>query len=89
LKLYNRLRRVGITTGYWLDAHGSIPGRVKRFISTSQHPDRLWDYPIFVFNLPLGVKQPGREVDPSLPSSAQVKEMELYTYLQSPILLIV
>jgi hypothetical protein len=37
-----RDRSVGITTGYGLDGRGSISGRVKRFFSTPQRPDRLW-----------------------------------------------
>jgi hypothetical protein len=36
---------VGIATGYGLDGSSSVLGRGKRFISTSQRPDRLWGPP--------------------------------------------
>jgi hypothetical protein len=34
-----------MTTDYELDGHDSIPGRGKRFISTLQCPDQLWNSP--------------------------------------------
>jgi hypothetical protein len=33
---------VDVATGYGLDVWGSIPGRGKRFFSSSQRPDLLW-----------------------------------------------
>jgi hypothetical protein len=38
---FNQIRDipVGMETGYGLDGLGSIPGRDKRFIYTSQRPD--------------------------------------------------
>jgi hypothetical protein len=35
----------GIEMGYGLDGRGSIPGKGKRFFSTSQHLDRIWGSP--------------------------------------------
>jgi hypothetical protein len=46
---------VGIATGYGLDGQGSIPGRCKRFFSSSQRPDRLWGLPS-----PLSIGYQGR-----------------------------
>jgi hypothetical protein len=39
------IMEVGIATG-----RGSIPGRDRRFLSTPQHPDRLWGPPSLLFN---------------------------------------
>jgi hypothetical protein len=59
----------------------SITGGTWEFFSSPPRPERLWGPHI----LPsLGVKRPGREVDHSPPSSAEVKQcVELY--LHSPI----
>jgi hypothetical protein len=57
---------------YGLDGQGSIPGKDKRFLSTPMHLDT---FP--------GLKQLECEADYSPPSSAKVKNGELY--LDSPI----
>jgi hypothetical protein len=41
---------VGIAMGYGLESRGSISGRVKRFVSSSQRPDRLWNPPSLLSN---------------------------------------
>jgi hypothetical protein len=41
---------VCVASGYGLDCQGSIPGRDKRFFSTPQRPDRLWDPRSLVYN---------------------------------------
>jgi hypothetical protein len=44
----SRDRSVGIETDYGLDVQeigGSLAGRVKRFFSSPQRPDRLWAHP--------------------------------------------
>jgi hypothetical protein len=73
--------------GYRLDGRGSILGRGKVFISTSQNPDRLWDPFSFLSDgyqgFSPGVKRPEHEADHPYTSSAEVKMVELY----SPILL--
>jgi hypothetical protein len=64
------------------ECRSSSPGRVKNFSSPGS-PGRVWDPPIL---LPMGtgesfpwVKRPGREADHSPPTSADVKEIWLYT----------
>jgi hypothetical protein len=54
---------------------GSIPGKGKRFFSSPQCPDRLWDPPIqwVPGALSPGVKRLGHEADHSPTSSAEVK----------------
>jgi hypothetical protein len=77
---------VGIATGYGLDDGGcrsSSPVSVKNFLfSTSfrsalgpTQPPIKW-VPGALFP---GVKRPGREADQSLPTSAEVKKMWIYT----------
>jgi hypothetical protein len=39
-----------LTMGYGLDCRGSIPSRGKRFFSTPQRPDRIWDPHSLLFN---------------------------------------
>jgi hypothetical protein len=39
---------VGIGTGYGMDGQGSIPGRSKRYFSSPQGSDRLWNPPRLV-----------------------------------------
>jgi hypothetical protein len=46
--IYHRVG-VGIVMGYGLDGPGSIPGST-RFVSSPQHPDRLWGPPSLLFN---------------------------------------
>jgi hypothetical protein len=61
---------------------GSIPGRGKRFVSSAEHPYRLWDLPSqpsiqwVPGALSPGVKWPGHEANHSPPSSAEVKNVE-------------
>jgi hypothetical protein len=49
-----------------LDGWGSIPGKVKRFLSSLQRPDLLWGLPSLLFQwvpgaLSVGVERPGLE----------------------------
>jgi hypothetical protein len=41
----NRDSSVGIAMDCGIDLQGSIPGKCKRFFSTLQRPDRLWNPP--------------------------------------------
>jgi hypothetical protein len=54
-----------------------------RIFSFPRRPDRLWGPSNLLSNgyrgLSLGVKRPGREADHSLPASAEVKKMWIYT----------
>jgi hypothetical protein len=74
---------------YVLGDWGSTAGSGWEFFSSPQRSDRFWGPPSPLSNgyqgaLSLGVKRPGRKVDHSPPSSAEVKEcVELY--LHSPI----
>jgi hypothetical protein len=80
----NRNGSVGIATGYGPDDRGAgvrVPVRV-RFFSTSSRPV------LGPTQLPIrwvpgalspGVKSPGREADPSPPTSAEVKKTWIYT----------
>jgi hypothetical protein len=65
----------------------SISGRDKRFISTSQHPDRLWGPLSLLYrgSFP-GVKRPGLESDHSPPSCAEVKNVRSSTRLHGVVL---
>jgi hypothetical protein len=77
-------RKPNNVTGYTLDIHGALlqrggssPGRGKRFFFSPKRPDRLWGPPSPLFNgyrgsFP-GLQRPGREVNHSPPSSAEVK----------------
>ena len=66
---------VGIETGYWLDVRGSNPGGDEIFRAC---PDRPWGPPSLLYNgyrvFPGGKEQPGRDAEPSPPSSAVVKK---------------
>jgi hypothetical protein len=73
---------VGIATGCGLDDRG-VGVRVPvglRIFSSPRRPDRLCGPPELISNvyrgaLSPGVKRPGREVDHSPPTSAEVKKM--------------
>jgi hypothetical protein len=62
---------------------GSNPSRGKRFISSSKHPDWLWDYlvsySVGTGSCFLGVKWPGCEIDHSPPSGAGMESEWSYT----------
>jgi hypothetical protein len=64
---------VGIAIGYGLDGPG-IESRWGEIFCTC--PDRPWGPPSFLYNgyrvFPGGKERPGRDVDPSPPSSAVV-----------------
>ena len=64
---------VGIATAYGLDGPG-IESRWGEIFRTS--PDRLWGPPSLLYNgyrvFPGGKVLPGRDADPSAPSSAEV-----------------
>ena len=64
---------VGIATGYGLDSPG-IESRWRRNFRTC--PDRPWDPPSLLYNgyrvFPVNKERPGRDADPSPPSSAVV-----------------
>jgi len=64
---------VGIATGYGLDGPGSNPGGERDFPHLS---DRPWGPPSLLYNgyrvFPGGKEWPGRDADPSPPSSALV-----------------
>jgi hypothetical protein len=69
---------VGISTGFELGGRGWIPGRGKKFLFSSQCPDRLWGPPSLLSNwyrgaLSTAVKRPGHEADHSPLSCAEVK----------------
>ena len=73
---------VGIATGYGLDGPGSNPGVGEIFRTC---PDRPWGPPSLLYNghrvFPGGKGRPGRDADPSSPSSAVGHErVELYLY---------
>ena len=75
---------VGIATGYGLDASG-IESRVGGEIFCIC-PDRPWGPPSLMYNgyrvFPGGKERPGRDADPSPPSSAVVKKD--YSYTSTP-----
>jgi len=62
---------VGIATGYGLDWSNPAGGEIFRSC-----PDRPWDPPTLMYNgyrvFPGGKERPGRDADPSPPSSAVV-----------------
>ena len=66
---------VGIAIGYGLEGPGSDSGRDEIFRTC---PDRSWGPPSLLYNgyrvFPGGKERPGRDVHPSLPSSAVVKK---------------
>jgi len=66
---------VGIATGYGLDGPG-IESRCGKIFRTC--PDRPWGPPSLLYNgCPVfsgGKERPGRDADPSPPSSAVVKK---------------
>jgi hypothetical protein len=62
---------VGTMMGYW----GSIPGICNRFFSTPQISIQWMQR-----SLSLRLKRMGREADHLLPSSAEVKMVELYLH---------
>ena len=73
---------VGMATGYGLDGPG-IESRWGEIFRTS--PDRPWGLPSLLHNgyrvFPGGKERPGRDADPSPPSSAVGhKRVELYLY---------
>jgi hypothetical protein len=77
---------VGIVTSYGLDDRGGLssgPGGVKNFLlSRSSRPALRCTQPPIQWvpgTLFPGVKRPGREVDHSPPTSAEVKKMWIYT----------
>ena len=65
----------GIATGYRLDGLGSNPSRGEIFRTC---PDWSWGPPNLLYNgyqvFPGGKERPGREADPSPPSSTMVKK---------------
>jgi hypothetical protein len=72
------LSSVGITVGYRLDSQDLIPGRGKRFFSSSQHLDWFWgpaspSIQSVTGILSLGIRQLGLEADHFPPSNAEVK----------------
>jgi hypothetical protein len=71
---------VGITTGYGLDSRGSIRGRIERFFSSPQRPDRLLALPSLLYSgtraLSPEVKQPEREAYYSPPFSVEIMNDE-------------
>ena len=73
---------VGIATVYGLDGPGLNPAGGEIFHTS---PDRPWGPPGLLYNgyrvFPGGKVRPGRDADPSPPSSAEVKNrVELYLY---------
>ena len=81
-ELYGPGSVVGTATAYGLDGLG-IESRWGEIFRTS--PDRPWGPPSLLYNgyrvFPVGKLLPGRDADPSPPSSAEVKNrVELYLY---------
>jgi len=71
---------VDIVTSYYLENHGSNPGRIK-ILSRLNYPDRLWVpscSPLsgYWVSFP-GVERPGREFNYSPLPSAEIKRVEL------------
>jgi hypothetical protein len=82
-KTVGRDSSVGITTAYRLDGPG-IESRLGGEIFRTS-PDRPWGPPSILYDgyrvFPGGKVRPGRDTDPSPPSSAEVKNrVELYLY---------
>jgi hypothetical protein len=71
--MYGPGSSVGIATGYGLDGPGSNLGGGEIFHTC---PDRPWGPPSLLYSghrvFPGGRKRPGRDADPSPPSSAEV-----------------
>jgi hypothetical protein len=72
----NKMKQIWNPRNYLsvLRACGSIPGRGKKFLSSPQRPDWLWDQHGLLCNgyrgaLSPGVNRPGREADHSPPSN--------------------
>jgi hypothetical protein len=80
------LNGAGIATSYELDEQGvgfRVPVR-SIVLSSPLRLDWLWGPPNLLSNgypgaLSPGVKQPGREADPSPPASAEVNTVWIYT----------
>jgi hypothetical protein len=74
---------VGIATGYGLTVEGSNPGGGQIFRTC---PDRPWGPPSLLYNwyrvFPGSKERPGRDADPSPPSSVVVKNE--YSYTSTP-----
>ena len=73
-------------TGYRLDGPGIESRRGRDFQIFRTCPDRPWGPPSLMYNayrvFPTGKERPGRNADPSLPSSAVV--MKRYSYTSTP-----
>jgi hypothetical protein len=77
---------VGVVTGYgqdgrWVGVRVSVGARI---FSSPRLPDRSWGPSSLLSNgyrrlFPPGVKRPGRQADRSPPTSAEVKNMWIYT----------
>jgi hypothetical protein len=86
LKMIFPLVTYSIATAYGLDDRGvgvQVPVGSRMF-SSQLRPDQLWGPPSFLSNmyrgaLSPGVKRPGRKANNSLPTSAEVKKMWIYT----------
>jgi hypothetical protein len=77
---------VDTATSHELDGQRSIPSRGKRFFSSPQRLERLWDPPSLLYNVyrGLGVNRPGHEADHSPPTIAEVKlclHFPIYIYI--------
>jgi hypothetical protein len=73
---------VCVATAYGLHGRGSNPAGGEIFRTC---PDRAWGPPNLLYNgsrvFPGGKERPGRDADPSPPSTAEVKNrVELYLY---------
>jgi len=73
---------VSIANAYGQDGPGSYPGGDEIFRTC---PDRPWGPPSLLYNgyrvFPEGKLRPGRDADPSPPSTAEFKNrVELYLY---------
>jgi hypothetical protein len=82
---------VGMVTGYGLGDRG-IGVRVpegSRILFSPCRSNRFWGPPRLLSNwaLSLGVKRTGREIDHSFLTSAEVKEMWIYTSTASLVLM--
>jgi hypothetical protein len=76
-----------IAAGFWLDYRG-IGVRIplgSRIFTSPYRPGRLWRPPNLLFNVYRGLfprlKRPERETDHSLPTSAEVKKIWIYTFI--------
>jgi hypothetical protein len=81
----NRDNAFGVATGYGTGRQrAGVRVPVGSIVFSSPHrPDRLWghpaSYPMSTVGSFSGIKRQGREVDHSLPTSAEVKKMWIYT----------